>query len=155
VLPSQAYAEQYALARRIEAERTRIAAANHAVSKLLESLAATRGRAPQLASAIDAAAARLHAIAGTRAAPNWHNAWSFPPNSVQTLRYVGELLDKLEHAVDESDNAPSPDARAGFAKAVPLADATLANWTAWQSRELPALNERLTKAGQPALSITD
>jgi len=49
---------------------------------------------------------------------------------------------------------PSPDARAGVAKVKPLADATLAAWSAWQAQELAAFNARLKAAGQEPLVVT-
>jgi photosystem II stability/assembly factor-like uncharacterized protein len=152
-LPDDAYAQQYALARQIEAERVRVAVATHAIDKLQGDLVKQRDQTPALARDIDASSAQLHALAGTRASPNPHNAWSFPPRSVRSLRYVAESLDKLEHAVDESDNAPSPDARAGVAKLKPLTDATLAAWESWQAKELPAFNAKLKSAGHEPLAI--
>ena len=153
-LSANAYAEQYALARKIEQERERVAVAAQAVDKLQTGLAERRKDADaRLARVIDAASEQLHVLAGTSAAPNPHNAWSFPPRSVRTLRYVGDSLDTLEHAVDDSDNAPSPDVRAGVAKLKPLADAALAAWSAWQAKELPALNARLKRAGREPIIV--
>jgi photosystem II stability/assembly factor-like uncharacterized protein len=156
VLSADDYAQQYAMARQIEAERERVAAAAHAAEKLLGALAERRKDADAaLLRVIDAASAQLHALAGTRAASNPHNAWSYPPGSVQSLRYVDESLARLEHAVDDSDNAPSPDARAGQATLKPLTEATLAAWSAWQSKQLPVLNTRLKSAGREPLVLKD
>jgi hypothetical protein len=72
---------------------------------------------------------------------------------VQTLRYVGEALDALNHAVDGADAAPSPDAQAGFAKLQPLAETTVKSWQALQSHDVAAMNARLQKAGAAPLEI--
>ena len=152
-LSDDAYAQQFALARQIETERVRVAVAARGVAKLLGDLAKQREQTPALAHDIDAASRQLHALAGTRAAGNPRNAWSFPPGSVHSLRYVAESLDKLEHAVDASDNAPSPDARAGVTRIKPLTDSTLAAWTAWQERDLPVLNAKLKSAGHDPLVL--
>jgi len=128
--------------------------ADEAVAKLQAELAKQRELTPALAHDIDALVAQLHALAGTHASSNPHNSWAFPPRSVRSLRWVGETLDKLEHAVDESDNAPSADARAGLAKIRPLADATLAAWTSWQTHELPAFNAKLKGSGHEPIVVT-
>ena len=153
-LSEDAYAQQFALARQIALEREKIGAAAHAVGKLQEELAKRRTQAPALAADIDKVNEQLHVLAGTRQSPNARNAWAFPPRSVRSLRFVGESLDKLAHAVDDADAMPSPDARAGVAKVKPLADATLAAWSAWQAQELAAFNARLKAAGQEPLVVT-
>jgi photosystem II stability/assembly factor-like uncharacterized protein len=153
-LPDAAYAQQFDMARQIEQERLRVGSAMHAVAKLQAELAKQRELTPALAHDIDALVAQLHALAGTHASSNPHNSWAFPPRSVRSLRWVGETLDKLEHAVDESDNAPSADARAGLAKIRPLADATLAAWTSWQTHELPAFNAKLKGSGHEPIVVT-
>jgi hypothetical protein len=81
-------------------------------------------------------------------------AGHFPAQRAQSA--LGwRTLDKLEHAVDESDNAPSPDARAGLARIKPLTDATLAAWTSWQAHELPAFNAKLKGSGEPIIVKQD
>jgi len=152
-LSDDAYAAQYALARRVEQQRERISAALHAVAQLQADLVKLRDAAPSLARDIDAADTQLHTLAGTRRAPNPHNAWAFPPGQVQSLRWVGEALDKLEHAVDDADAAPSADARAGATRLQPLTDAALAAWSAWQTKQLPAFNAKLKGAGREPLVV--
>jgi hypothetical protein len=152
-LPDTAYAQQFEMARQIEQERVRVVGATHAVTKLQAELAKQREQTPALAHDIDALVDQLHTLAGTRASSNPHNGWAFPPHSVRSLRWVGETLDKLEHAVDESDNAPSPDARAGLTRVKPLTDATLAAWASWQAHELPAFNAKLKGSGHEPIVV--
>jgi len=151
-LGDDAYAQQVALARKIEALRVRVATASREAGKLLEALAERRkGADAALARDIDALSARVQALVGGKSAPNPHNSWSFPPQQVQTLRYVGEALDALNRAVDGADAAPSPDAQAGFAKLEPLTDTTVAAWKTLQSHEVAAFDARLRKAGAAPL----
>jgi hypothetical protein len=147
-LGDEVYAQQVALARKIEAQRVRVATASRDAGTLLEALGERRkGADAALARDIDALSARVQAALGGKPAPNPHNSWSYPPQNVRTLRYVGEALDTLNRAVDGADAAPSPDAQAGFAKLQPLADTTLAAWQSLQSRDVAAFNDRLKKAG--------
>jgi hypothetical protein len=131
----------------------RVGGAMRAVATLQAELAKQREQTPALAHDIDALVDQLHTLAGTRASSNPHNGWAFPPHSVRSLRWVGETLDKLEHAVDESDNAPSPDARAGLTRVKPLTDATLAAWASWQAHELPAFNAKLKGSGHEPIVV--
>jgi photosystem II stability/assembly factor-like uncharacterized protein len=154
-LPQQAYVEQFALARQIEATRAKVAAAAAQAGKLIEQLAALRSTGNTLSRDIDTLMQHAHAIAGTRASVNPHNAWAFPPSSTRTLRFVGESLDKLMQAVDGDDSAPSVDAKQGVAKLDPLINASLQDWAALKSRELAALNAKLKTAGQKSIVLDD
>jgi hypothetical protein len=151
-LGDDAYAQQAALAHKIEALRVRVAVAAHEADKLLEALAKRRkGADATLTREFDALAERIHAVLGGKPSPNPKNAWALPPQRVQTLRYVGEALDTLNRAVDGADAAPSPDAQAGFAKLQPLTETTVAAWLTLQSREVAAMNARLKTAGAAPL----
>jgi photosystem II stability/assembly factor-like uncharacterized protein len=154
-LPQQAYTEQFILARQVEAARAKVAVANAEAGKLIEQLVALRGANGALSHDIDALLQHAHAIAGTRASVNPHNAWAFPPQSTRTLRFTGEALDKLMLAVDGDDSAPSVDAKQGVAKLDPLVVATLQDWAALKSRELAALNAKLKAAGQKPVVLDD
>ena len=150
-LENAAYARQFALARAIEAERAGIAPAVAAAGKLLEGLQARRADTPRLAREIDALAARTHALAGTRAAPNPKNGWAFGPLATRTLRFVADSLEALQKAVDDADAAPSPDALQGFEKLKPLAADTLRDWETFCAKDVAALNGKLEAAGREPL----
>ena len=151
-LGDDAYAQQAALAQKIEALRIRVAMASRDAGKVLEDLAERRkGADAALARDIDALSTRVQAVLGGKPAANPHNSWSYPPQRVQTLRYVGEALDTLNHAVDGADAAPSPDAQAGFAKLQPLTESAVAAWQTLQSADVAALNARLKKSGAEPL----
>jgi photosystem II stability/assembly factor-like uncharacterized protein len=146
-LPTQAYAEQFELARQIEATSAKVTAANSEAGKLIEQLVALHNVSGVLLRDVDALMQRVHAIAGTHASVNPHNAWAFPPRSTRTLRFVGDGLDKLLRAVDGDDSAPSADAKQGVTKFAPLVAASLQDWDALKSKELPALNAKLQAGG--------
>jgi hypothetical protein len=95
----------------------------------------------------------VQALLGGKPTANPKNVWSFPPQRVQTLRYLAEALDTLNRAVDGADAAPSPDALAGFAKLQPLTDTTVAAWERLQSHDLVALNARLKSAGREPVEV--
>ena len=146
-LPAEAYARQFALARRIEEAAGRVAAAERENGALLKALAERRqGAGAEIAGAIDALRQRAAAVSG---AGEW---WELP-KSLTTLRTVRDTLGRLANAVDNADAAPSPDAVAGFEKVQPALAATLTAWEGLKTRELAALNARLKKAGQPAITL--
>ncbi len=132
-LPPEAYAAQFALARRIAAARARVAAAERGDAALLKALAERRKAASvETAKGIDDLLKRTRELASGEA------GWA-APRALATLRAVGEALDKLATAVDGADAAPSPDAVSGFATIQPALDQTLAAW------------EELKAAGGPAI----
>jgi photosystem II stability/assembly factor-like uncharacterized protein len=147
------YAQQFALARRVEQMSARVAAASQEAENLLEALKKIgAGARTDLSRDLDHLREGIHAMTGTRPAANPHNAWSFPPRGTHTFRFLNESLEKLLQAVDGADAAPSPDARRGLEATALLVDATLQSWDAFKSRDLAALNSRLQGAGKPVLS---
>lgn len=149
VLPAQAYAEQFALARRIDALRGRVAAARREASTLLGAIDRLR---PELRGSarvtLTHLAERIHELSGTRATANPHNAWSFPPSSTHTLRFLADTLDKLDEAVEGADAAPSVDARRGIDALTPLVESTLRQWDELKRKDLAAANARLNAVGR-------
>jgi hypothetical protein len=142
------YAEQFALARRIEDARARAATAYHEVTEVLKALADRRkGASPELGKALDALQAGVIAISG----PPLVNGFA-PPMAVTTLGFVVITLEKLNAAVDGADAAPSPDAVAGFDKIQPTLAAGLTAWDAFKAKDLAALNAKLKQAGLPAIT---
>src|SRR5205085_9219465 len=109
-LPPAAYAEQFTLAREIEAERAKLAAA----------LKDAEGMIPKLEGA-----RRQRAIEISGVDPATANAWWLFPKSTATLRFAADKLAAIAAAVDGADAAPSPDAREGFAKAKAIGEEAL------------------------------
>jgi photosystem II stability/assembly factor-like uncharacterized protein len=121
-LPPGAYAEQFALAKQIEAVQAAVRGALTEADAALPKLAPTDPLRPRVA-----------ALAGINYSP-------LGPNeelSQTSLRFIDGELAKLMQAVDGADAAPSEDAKNGFAKIRPLAETAV---TAWK-----ALKEQLPK----------
>ena len=117
-LPATAYAEQFALARKVEKLRADVATALGEAEKFIASKpAAERLDRAKEVSGIDPATA---------------SAWWLVPKSTTSLRFVANELDNLAAAIDSADVAPTADARASWAKLEPLARAALKRW-----KELP------------------
>jgi hypothetical protein len=120
-LAPDAYARQFALARRIETVSARVAAA------------VTAGEAAHKRLALAAAAedASVQSLLGPEPGGP---AIPAPAGGLTPLRALASHLGRLLEAVDGADAAPSPDAEAGVAKIEPAVEATLAAWTALQGR---------------------
>jgi hypothetical protein len=150
-LPDSAYAEQFALARRIERQTVRVAAAAHENGALLLALGSIRET--KLDGDVGALRERARALAGTHEAPNPHNAWAYPPRDANNFKFLGDALAKLLSAVDGADAAPSVDAQNGYKALASMVDATLGVWDELKSRDLAALNARLKEAGKEQVKL--
>ena len=155
-LADDVYAQQFAFARDIQAAQVRVADAESEAKKLHESLAKERtdiSAKPHLLAAIDALDTDVVARAGIVDSGNPHNAWALPPTSTTSLRFMAETFEKLAGAVDGSDAAPTPDARSGYAVAMPMLEQALAAWVNVKTTELAALNARLKAEGRKAIVV--
>ncbi len=155
-LADDAYAQQFAFAREIEAARLRVAEAESEAKKLHESLVKERAEVsakPDLVASIDTLDADIVSRAGIVDSGNPHNAWALPTTSTTSLRFIGETFDKLAGAVDGADAAPTPDARAGYAAAMPMLEQSLSAWANVKTTELAALNARLKAAGRKEIAV--
>jgi len=114
-LPPAAYAEQFALAREIDAVRATLAGAVTESDTLLEKTTDESRRT------------RIREIAGIEVPFGSTNAPNVPPPTT-TLRFITSALESLLEAVDGADAAPSPDARASFARLRADAQRALAEW---------------------------
>jgi hypothetical protein len=122
----EAYARQFALARRIEAAAARVAAAVTAADAAHKRLAA--GGSADLVL-------RIQALLG----PDFGSAPTAPPPPGLTpLRTLAGKLARLLDAVDGADAPPSPDAETGFAQIEPVVEGTLTAWQALQAQVPPA-----------------
>jgi photosystem II stability/assembly factor-like uncharacterized protein len=144
------YARQFALARRIEAARAQVATASHEIEVLRQALAERRkGASPEIGKLAEALEARSRDISGPSSPGGFP-----PPMPLTSLGFIATTLDKLFGAVDGADNAPSPDAVAGFETMQPTLAAALAAWEGLKTKDLPAFNARLKQAGQPVITLT-
>jgi photosystem II stability/assembly factor-like uncharacterized protein len=153
-LPASAYAEQFELARRIEALAAKVAAASDAAGTLQKALVARRAAAPEKAARrLDAFQRELVAVTGIQPAENPSNAWWKSPSSLTSLRALGSRLDALASAVDGADAAPSPDARQGYSQTEKLVAQGLAEWERLRTGTLLRLDRDLKRAGQPPIGL--
>ena len=129
-LAPDAYARQFALARQVEVDAARAHAALTDAGKLRTLLAAAQAGADASRRArLEALSTRLQAVADLPA-DDPRNSVPAPAQALDGLNNLAATLDKLMVAVDGADADPSPDARAGYAKARAALDPTLARWAA-------------------------
>ena len=121
----EAYARQFALARRVEASAARVAAAVTAAEAAHRRLGAGGPADLDL---------RLQALLG----PDFGGGLvAPPPPGLTPLRTLAGKLRRFLDAVDDADAPPSPDVEAGFAQMEPVVEAALAAWTALKA-QVPA-----------------
>jgi hypothetical protein len=121
-LSAEAYARQYALARRIEELRAQVQEAIDASDRLIGTL--KKGGPPDLLRDVQA-------LSG----PAWGaTPVAAPPAGLTSLRGIGGTLESLASAVDGADEDPGPEAVAGFAAIQPKSAATLAAWEALRAK---------------------
>ncbi len=147
-IPDSDYKEEFDLARKVESLSARVAVASYAAAKIQEQITKRRASAePALANALEAFQRDLTDVTGTLPLPNRFDQFVFPPEKIESLRWVQGALRSLAEAVDGADAAPSPDARAGLTKLEPIAAEALARWRRLSTDGLASLNDRLRKAG--------
>jgi hypothetical protein len=81
---------------------------------------------------------------------NRHRGWWRAPSET-SWRHLAATLEALATAIDGADAEPTPDARAGVAKARPALDRVRQAAAAIES-ERAALDVRLVAAGQPPIT---
>ncbi|HEV7502173.1 MAG TPA: hypothetical protein VGQ33_19295, partial [Vicinamibacteria bacterium] len=109
----EAYARQFALARRIEAAAARVAEAVTALDAVHKRLAGGGAAGLDL---------RVQALLG----PDFGGAPIAPPPGLTPLRTLAGKLRRFLDAVDDADAPPSPDVEAGFTQIEPVVEASLA-----------------------------
>jgi photosystem II stability/assembly factor-like uncharacterized protein len=117
-LPASAYAEEFVLAKQVEETRAAVHGALTDAEALMKKLPDEESKKP------------LRDIADI--APE--EQWWLTPRSTTSLRYLDSVLQRLATAIDGADAAPTPDAREGWAKIRPIAEATLRAWSEFNQR---------------------
>jgi len=120
-LPSAAYAQQFALAGKIEAARVRLARAQSQAQSLHKSLLAAGPEAREL----DREVTTLAGLTGTA---NPANSWAVPVTSTLSFRFLDGALGQLLRAVDGADAEPTPDAVRGLTRLESRLTDALAAW---------------------------
>ncbi len=152
-LPAPAYAEQFALAKQVEATRVAVAGAFNEAQAVITNLAKTRRGLPSdLAKSLDVVQARTSEISGIVPTANPENAWWIPLKTTTSLIFLAAALQNLAGAVDGADAAPTQDARESYAKLRAASDAAVAAWNDFKAKDLAAFNDRLKAAGLPPIA---
>ena len=135
-LPAAAYAQEFALARKIEASRVRIAVALAEAAKLHESITkASKLADPSAAQRLLAADRQLIAMDVIAPAKDSPDFLGRPPATVEGLRYLSAAFNRLARAVDGADGAPTPDALQSYLVHEKLLSAALGAWTRFKAGE--------------------
>ncbi len=150
-LTAEDLAQQFQVAKEIEAERVRLAKVGGEVDRLLEAVAERlklpAARQAALGGALTAFRDRILVLAGKPPAGSPPNAWWLRARERDSVQFAAGILSDLAQAVDGADAAPSPDARQGLLAARRVVDAVERSWSRVLEKELPALDRRLRAAG--------
>jgi hypothetical protein len=144
-------AQQFELARQVEAERVRLAAALSQSRALREAVATLRVKpAGEAQVALDAFSRRLDVAAG----PPLDSEEYFDESEAErtNLRRLWSALTRFQGAVESADVAPTPDALTGFAQRREAVSQGLSHWKDFLGLEVPALNRALQAAGLPPIA---
>jgi photosystem II stability/assembly factor-like uncharacterized protein len=140
-VPPEVYAEQLALARRIDGWRAELAPASAEAGRALASLDERIAAAPAaLRAELRRARERLVEVSGKTA------AWYLLPRRLDSLAAVEGRLGGLYDAVQGADAPASPDLLSGIDAAAGAVRVALEGWQVWKAEELPALDRRLRRA---------
>jgi photosystem II stability/assembly factor-like uncharacterized protein len=145
-------AAQFDLAKQIQSERVRVAAARAQVDSIRKQLAALKGKATgATATEIDSFTKKLDAIAGLPPATPEEDFFGEPTIDPSTLRRLATALQQLARAVESSDAPPTPDLLSGFHQRQSSLNQTLPHWQTFVQTDLPQLNALVSSAGLTAV----
>jgi len=145
---------EFELAKRVEAERVRLATALTGAHGLRERVTALRAKATGTArEAVEAFLRDLDLAAG----PPVGSAEVFDESEAETtnLRRLSSEMARFQRSVESADVAPTPDAVAGFERRREDVGKGLTRWRRFLDAELPTLNKALEAAGLPRQSCCD
>lgn len=141
---------QFELARRVEAQRLRMAEALAQARELRRRFAAASGAGLPSHEAAAAFSRSLDAEAGPP--PDSDEAFDEREVGRENLRRVSNELARFQRTVESADAAPTPDALAGFEHRRDDVSRALAGWDRFLREDLAAFNARLRAAGSPAIA---
>ncbi len=145
---------QFDLAKQIQSERVRVAAARSQVDSIRRQLAALKSKATSpVATEIEAFTRKLDSIAGPPPATPEEDFFGEPTIDPNTLRRLATALQQLARAVESADAAPTPDLLSGLHQRQASLKQTLPRWEELLRADLPRLNASLTSTGSPLVKI--
>ena len=139
-------AQQFELARQVEAERVRLAVALAEARALREKAAKLSAGSPgEARGALEAFVKALDAAAG----PPLDSEEYFDQDEVDAtnLRRLWAGLARFQEAVESADVAPTPDALTGFTQRREAVSKGLSRWKEFMGSEVPTLDRALKAAG--------
>jgi hypothetical protein len=143
-----AYRAQFELAREVEGLQAEAAAGAESNRALIAALAERRRKATgEIASAMEGLESNAWDLAGTGPTSNRYSGWWRAARSETSWRFLTETLQSLATAIDGADAEPTPDARAGAAKARTALDRVRQAQARIETARA-ALDARLVAAGQ-------
>jgi hypothetical protein len=119
----------------------------HSVAAQLKSLSGNNPSA-EIAKAIGDAQSKVDSIAGSSGG---YGATYLSTPEGRTLARLNSGFGSLLSALDSADAAPTTQQQAMFAELDNALAGQLAAWEQFKSKDLPALNETLKKAGHPTV----
>jgi photosystem II stability/assembly factor-like uncharacterized protein len=128
-IPREAYAEQFALAQKVQMLQVQVETVGHELEDLAGKLLEQResaGRKPR--QDLDALLQRVADLSGSEISPDQTVRWWVRPSSTESVRYLSGALDDLARAVDGADAAPSADARTGYDKLAAMTESLVRRW---------------------------
>jgi len=147
-------ASQFDLAKQIQTERVRVAAARAQVDSIRKQLAALKGKATgTAATGIESFTKKLDAIAGSPLATPDEDFFGEPTIDLSTLRRLATSFQQLARAVESADAAPSPDLISAFHQRQQTLSQTLPRWNSFLSTDLTHLNDSLGSASLPVVKV--
>jgi hypothetical protein len=139
---------QYELARDIQTERVRVAAALGQATSLRKQMAAAREHAKDaVLKALDDLPAAIDRIAGPPIPESGAGYLDSNGDDPAMLRRVASSLSELQSAVESADAAPTPDAVTGFAERKKVVATSLARWEQLLATEIASAAKALEAAG--------
>ncbi|HSP05739.1 MAG TPA: hypothetical protein VLR94_01105, partial [Acidobacteriota bacterium] len=145
-------ARQQDLAKQLEAERVKLAGAIREIRRLLQQADAAHAKTfSAVGTKLAAFTEAVTRLTGIRALPVHYGMPGGAPTSVTGLDYLESALEKLQHAIDKADAAPSPDAITGFEQQRAVLQKSLKSWDELKASLLPDLNRALQREGLPEL----
>lgn len=143
-----AFAEQFAMAKQVEALREPIAKALDEADNVIKDLATREGLNGKLARQADAALSRAAEIVDVPPTKSGVSVWWVAATRTDGMRHISASLDELVSAIDAADGAPSKDARDGLARLRGPAQQAVRAWTTFMANDLAKLDAALVKAGK-------
>ncbi len=145
---------EFELAREVEVERLRIAAAQRQAEAIRKQLSALRSKAAGgAAEELSAFDKKLESVAGPSGPLTAEELFGEGGDPNATLRRLSTVLSRFQAAVESADAAPTPDALTGWRHHRENVSRTLAAWKEVVEVDSSRLNRALEGSGLPSIKV--